>query len=136
MGRWSHLSCKEVKSVLTIGGLSLSRPSYGEYDAHIFGSDDYHKDIWLFTKDKEEIQDMWENKKFKSIAESVAGGKTCLRKPEHLSKYHKLFEKGISTKKQREEGGWFKGILNDVDDFRKFNCTPDNSIVLGERLLD
>jgi hypothetical protein len=136
LGRWAELSCKEVKSVLTIGGLSLSRPSYGEYDAHIFGSDDYHKDIWLFTKDKEEIQDMWENKKFKSIAESVAGGKTCLRKPEHLSKYHKLFEKGISTKKQREEGETFLGILNDVDDFRKFDCNWENSIVIGLRHFD
>ena len=44
--------------------------------------------------------------------------------------------KGISNKTMRELGGVFIGILNDVDDFRKFNCTPDNSIVLGERLLD
>ena len=136
LGRWSHLSCKEVKSVLTVGSVPIESRNREENPSHYFCDYDYDKDIWFFTKDKEEIRDMWENKKFKSIVESVPEGIRSARKTYHLSKYHKLFEKGISTKKQREEGGYFMGILNDVDDFRKFNCTPDNSIVLGERLLD
>ena len=70
------------------------------------------------------------------FVESVSESIRSARKTYHLSKYHILFEKGISTKKQREEGGYFMCILNDVDDFRKFNCTPENSIVLGERLLE
>ena len=136
LGRWSHLSCKEVKSVLTVGSVPIESRYREENPSHYFGDYDYDKDIWFFTKDKEEIRDMWENKKFKSIVESVPEGIRSARKTYHLSKYHKLFEKGISTKKQREEGGYFMCILNDVDDFRKFNCTPENSIVLGERLLD
>ena len=50
--------------------------------------------------------------------------------------HHKLFEKGISTKKQREEGGVIIGILNDVDDYRKEYCTTENSILIGQILLD
>ena len=49
---------------------------------------------------------------------------------------NKLFEKGISTKKQREEGGVIIGILNDVDDYRKEYCTTENSILIGQILLD
>ena len=136
LGRWENLSSMEVKSILTVGSIQLDSYSRMENMSHYFGDYDYDKDIWLFTKDKEEIRDMWENKKFKSIVESVPEGIRSARKTYHLSKYHKLFEKGISTKKQREEGETFLGILNDVDDFRKFDCNWENSIVIGLRHFD
>ena len=127
-----HLISWGIKSILTVGQISIDKyfdtlPTYfSKYDRC------ENEEIW-FTKDKEEIFEMWDNKKFKSMVESTHTSNVT----EHqFRKYHKLFKRGISTKKQREEGGVIIGILNDVDDFRKFNCTPDNSIVLGERLLD
>ena len=136
LGRWSQLNRMGVKSILTVGSVYSDRYYRMENSKHIFGDYDTHNDIWEFTKEKEEIRDMWENKKFKSMVESVPEDIRSARKPYHLGKYHKLFEHGIATKKQKEESGIFMCILNDVDDFRKFNCTPDNSIVLGERNLD
>jgi hypothetical protein len=82
---------------------------------------------------------MWKNKEFKSMVESTRKFYPHVY-PEwtekQFRKYHKLFEKGISTKKQRERGGLIIGILNDIDDFRKEYCTQENSIVIGFKLLD
>ena len=134
MGRWSHLSGWGIKSIITVGQMSTEKyfslsnenPYFSEWD--MFDNDE----IW-FTKDKEEILEMWKNKKYKSLVESTHGrGYTEYR----FRKYHNLFEKVISNKTQRDKGGVFIGILNDVVDYRKFNCTPETSILIGKRLLD
>ena len=122
-----HLISWGIKSILTVGQISIDKyfdtlPTYfSKYDRC------ENEEIW-FTKDKEEIFEMWENKKFKSMVESTHTSNVT----EHqFRKYHKLFKRGISTKKQREEGGIIIGILNDVDDYRKEYCTHENSILIG-----
>ena len=126
--RWGHLISWGIKSVLTIGKQNFNKfPQYfSKYDRC------ENDEIW-FKKDKEEILEMWKNKEYKSLVKSTHGtGNTEYR----FRKYHRLFEKGISTKKQREEGGVIIGILNDVDDYRKEYCTQENSILIGQILLD
>ena len=133
IGRWSHLSCWGIKSIMSVCqiptekyfSMSNGTPYFDEYSLTEFD------DIW-FTKDKDEIREMWKNKEYKSLVESSHGKYTEHR----FRKYHKLFEKGISTKKQKEEGGVIIGILNDVDDYRKEYCTWENSILIGKILLD
>ena len=121
--KYGHLISWGVKSVLTVG-----RENPLQFPLYFSKYDSCDNDFW-FNKDKEEIHDMWKNKEYKSMVEST-------HKPdvtEHrFRKYHKLFEKGISTKKQREEGGLIIGILNDVDDYRKEYCTNENSILIGQ----
>jgi len=130
--KYGHLISWGVKSVLTVGKQNIETfPQYfSKYDS-------YDNDFW-FNKDKEEIHDMWKNKEFKSMVESTRKFYPSVY-PEwtekQFRKYHKLFEKGISTKKQREEGGLIIGILNDVDDYRKEYCTQENSILIGHKLL-
>ena len=136
MGRWSHLGSWGIKSTLTVGqmetedyfSLSNENPYFGEYDCN--------KQKILFTKEKEEIYEMWKNKKFKSMVESQPTEHIRGETEYQFRKLHNLFEKGISNKTMRELGGVFIGILNDVDDFRKYNGTPENSILIGKRLLD
>ena len=125
--KYGHLISWGVKSVLTVG-----KQNHNQYPLCFSKYDSCDNDFW-FNKDKEEIHDMWKNKDYKSMVESTY----TKRVTEHrYRKYHKLFEKGISTKKQREEGGVIIGILNGVIDYRKLNCTPENSIVLGKTNLD
>ncbi len=126
--KYGHLISWGVKSVLTVG-----KQNHNQFPQYFSKYDSCDNDSLWFTKDKEEIHDMWKNKDYKSMVESTY----TKRVTEHrYRKYHKLFEKGISTKKQREEGGVIIGILNDVDDYRKEYCTTENSILIGQILLD
>ena len=131
--KYGHLISWGVKSVLTVG-----KQNHNQYPLCFSKYDSCDNDFW-FNKDKEEIHDMWKNKEYKSMVESTRKFYPSVY-PEwtekQFRKYHKLFEKGISTKKQREEGGLIIGILNDVDDYRKEYCTQENSIVIGFKLLD
>ena len=130
--KYGHLISWGVKSVLTVGKQNIE--TFPQYFSKYESCDN---DFW-FNKDKEEIHDMWKNKEFKSMVESTRKFYPSVY-PEwtekQFRKYHKLFEKGISTKKQREEGGIIIGILNDVDDYRKEYCTQENSILIGHKLL-
>ena len=126
--KYGHLISWGVKSVLTVG-----KQNHNQFPQYFSKYDSCDNDSLWFTKDKEEIHDMWKNKDYKSMVESTY----TKRVTEHrYRKYHKLFEKGISTKKQREEGGVIIGILNDVDDYRKEYGTTENSILIGQILLD
>ena len=131
--KYGHLISWGVKSVLTVGKQNHNQcPHFSKFDS-------CDNDSLWFNKDKEEIHDMWKNKEYKSMVESTRKFYPSVY-PEwtekQFRKYHKLFEKGISTKKQREEGGLIIGILNDVDDYRKEYCTWENSILIGKILLD
>jgi hypothetical protein len=95
-------------------------------------------DFIFMTKEKEEILEMWKNKKFKSLVESSNGTTPHSdindAKEGRFKKYHDLLVKGIFKNirliKSRSDGVVI-GILNDVDDFNIVNCTPNNSILLG-----
>ena len=132
-----HLISWGIKSILTVGKISIDK-YFDTLPTYFSKYDSCDNDFW-FNKDKEEIHDMWKNKEFKSMVESTREFYPSVY-PEwtekQFRKYHKLFEKGISTKKQREEGGLIIGILNDVDDYRKEYCTQENSILIGKILLD
>ena len=129
--KWGHLISWGVKSVLSVGKQRFeSFPQYfSKYDRC------ENDEIW-FTKDKEEILEMWKNKEYKSLVESQPKEHLKEETVHRFRKYHKLFEKGIATKKQQEEGGVIIGILNDIDDYRKEYCTQENSILIGLILLD
>ena len=117
IARGEYLIGWGVKSVMTV--CQITKERYFSMSDETSYFDDFREgvdDFW-FTKDKEDIREMWKNKDYKSLVVSSHSDVT-----EHqFRKYHNLFEKGKSNKTQREEGGVFIGILNGLNDFRKYN---------------
>lgn len=129
LARFEHLSQYNVQSVLYFGKVGdCIYPSY-------FQSYDYDGFIMFFSEKKEDLVSLWENKKIKSLLDSqVWINQTRYQ----LTKVFDFFEKGIPTKSMKEDS-YIEGyetwiaVLGDIDDYRKFNFTPRNTILLGER---
>ena len=127
---FDFLSGHNVQSVLFFG---RKQTEHGKTYFLDTGSEDF----WMmFSESKEEMVSAWNERKIKKFLDAqVWGHQTRYR----LKKVFDFFEKGIPTKIMKDEwsesggSGTYVAVLGDMDDFRKNNFHPQNTILLDMR---
>ena len=129
-----ELSC--LKGLGIKSSLSYIRICPDNHFSSYFREGEVCDSVW-FIKEKEEIHELWKKKKFQSLVALTNYSHMHNKEVEKRFKmYHRNFEKDITTKKEEDSGGIFLLVLNDLEDVRKRNGTPENSIILGKKLVD
>jgi hypothetical protein len=117
---------KGIKSVMTFGQMDIeSFENLSVYNKYFEDSYEIDGEHYYFTKEKDEIIEMWENKDFKSIKNDTHSWGDIPK----FKLFHNLFEERSPNKEYQKVGGIFLLVIRDIESFRRNDNSKDSTIL-------